>query len=144
MNNTPITSFNDEHRFLSNFWPAEVELDGDIYTSVEHAYQAAKTLDRVGRIVIQRASSAGVAKKLGQTLPLRPNWDTMKFDIMTMLVFDKFRHHSSLRKQLLATGERELIEGNHWGDTYWGVCRGKGTNHLGNILMAVRKHVKEL
>jgi predicted NAD-dependent protein-ADP-ribosyltransferase YbiA (DUF1768 family) len=37
-----------------------------------------------------------------------------------------------LCKKLLATGEEELVEGNYWNDTYWGVCKGIGENHLGN------------
>ena len=62
----------------------------------------------------------------------------MRIDIMTALVTQKFNRHIDLRKKLLATGDEELIEGNWWGDTFWGVCRGKGDNHLGKILMEVR------
>ena len=42
---------------------------------------------------------------------------------------------------LLATGKATLVEGNSWGDTFWGVCRGKGKNMLGKILMRVRKRL---
>ena len=47
-----------------------------------------------------------------------------------------------LRSQLLATGEAKLIEGNHWGDTFWGVCRGQGENHLGMLLMKAREEIR--
>ena len=43
-----------------------------------------------------------------------------------------------LREKLVATGDAELIEGNHWNDTCWGVCKGIGQNNLGKILMEVR------
>lgn len=138
----PITEFQGEYRFLSNFWPAEVEYEGDVYASVEHAYQAAKTLDRNGRAMIQRAASPGIAKRLGQNLPIRPDWENVKVGIMSQLVTEKFFNHKELQRKLLATGERDLIEGNYWGDTFWGVYRGKGSNYLGKILVAVRAGIR--
>lgn len=29
-------------------------------------------------------------------------------------------------------------EGNTWGDTFWGICGGQGSNMLGQLLMDVR------
>jgi len=48
-----------------------------------------------------------------------------------------------LREALLDTGNAKLVEGNYWGDVEWGVCRGKGKNKLGKILMKVRKEIQE-
>ena len=56
---------------------------------------------------------------------------------MEMCVFRKFRN-PHLKELLLATGTAELIEGNTWNDTYWGVCNGKGKNMLGKTLMDCR------
>jgi predicted NAD-dependent protein-ADP-ribosyltransferase YbiA (DUF1768 family) len=56
----------------------------------------------------------------------------------------KFSTHQELRERLLATGEAELIEGNTWNDTFWGVCKGEGQNWLGKILMEVRKELAEV
>lgn len=47
-----------------------------------------------------------------------------------------------LQAKLLETGNEELVEGNYWGDTFWGVCRGRGENHLGKLLMKVRTYYK--
>ena len=58
---------------------------------------------------------------------------------MLELLHLKFRH-PVLKDQLLATGDVELIEGNDWGDEFWGVCCGKGSNNLGKLLMLVRRH----
>ena len=44
-------------------------------------------------------------------------------------------------EMLLATDDMEIIEGNVWGDTFWGVCDGKGENNLGKVLMEVRQHL---
>ena len=53
----------------------------------------------------------------------------------------KFKN-PELRSLLLATGNEELVEGNWWRDTYWGVCEGVGQNKLGKLLMQVREEVK--
>ena len=57
---------------------------------------------------------------------------------MAYLVREKFTTNQKLQKQLLATGDQHLEETNKWGDTFWGVCNGVGSNHLGKILMKVR------
>lgn len=72
-----------------------------------------------------------------------PNWDNVKLGIMEELVGLKFRSHPELAERLLATGDNTLVEFNTWNDTYWGVCRGSGKNHLGLILMRVRARLKE-
>lgn len=138
-----ITSFKGAHRWLSNFWPAAVRLDGIRYTSVEHAYQAAKNTDQLYRLNIWHAPTPAAAKKLGKTATLRDDWDAVKLSVMHDLLTQKFAY-LDLRLLLLATGDAELIEGNNWGDTFWGVCKGVGQNHLGKLLMRVRSEIPPL
>ena len=135
-----IKEFQGEYRFLSNFWPCRVWLDGDEYKSVEHAYQAAKTLDKEQRQFIREAASPGQAKRRGNTVRIRKDWESVKLVIMSDLVEQKFIYNSILKSQLLSTGDKLLQEGNRWGDTYWGVDlrTGQGSNHLGKILMRIR------
>jgi len=137
-----IKEFQGEYRFLSNFWPCRVYYEGKKYPSVEHAYQAAKTLDLKKRAMIRKQITPGKAKRFGKTLVLRSDWDEKKLEIMEFMVADKFKNSRKLRKELLKTGRKELVEGNWWGDTFWGKCRGKGENHLGKILMKVREELK--
>lgn len=143
----PIDRFDGAYRFLSNFYMIDVEMDGYTYRSVEHAFQAAKTLDPTKRSVIARAHTPGLAKKLGRAVALRPDWNDVRETIMRQLVVDKFGYED-MAARLLETGERELIEGNTWGDTFWGMHfpkRGKhgiGENRLGKILMDVRKEIR--
>lgn len=142
MTDKPIDSFTKDYRFLSNFYPAEVTYRGDVYNSVEQAYQAAKTNDLDERARILGEKSPGKAKRLGQRVTLRADWDQSKLSVMHELVLQKFQD-KVLRAELLATGERLLIEGNWWNDRFWGVCRGQGENHLGKILMKVRAQLKD-
>lgn len=139
-----INSFSGYNRFLSNFYEAEVVLDGDIYPSVEHAYQASKTLDLEYRELIRKAVSPVKAKSLGKIVPMRTDWEDVKISIMRDLLRQKFSH-DFLRSKLLATGDQPLIEGNYWGDRFWGQdLSGVGLNWLGRLLMEVRNEIKEV
>lgn len=137
---TKIDSFQGDYRFLSNFWYAKVVLDGVDYRSVEHAYMSAKTLDQSLRNQIRSFDKPGDVKRFCRTITLREDWEEVKFGVMLDLVRQKF-YIEPLKSKLLETGDAELIEGNTWGDTYWGVCRGKGQNNLGKILMQVRSEL---
>jgi len=144
-NDRPVVSFAGEHAFLSNFHPSIVHLDGVAYPTVEHAFQAAKCLDPRERGRIRDCSSPARAKSLGRRVSLRRDWEPMKLVVMESLVREKFSAHPDLKRALLATGARHLVEGNTWGDTFWGVVfsRRRGRNHLGRILMRVRRKLRQ-
>jgi|SRR5208282_4906010 len=134
-----ISEFVGLYRFLSNFYPAVVQYKSNFYPTVEHAFQAAKCVNDVDRIRICSAKTPGMAKRLGRRINLRPEWESVKLDVMLELLRKKFRI-PVLQILLLNTYPAELIEGNSWNDTYWGVNEftGKGHNHLGKLLMQVR------
>jgi hypothetical protein len=134
-----IDKFVGEHAFLSNFYDSPVIFDEKTYSTVEHAYQAAKTLDSSERNAIRTARTAGVAKRLGRKATIRQGWENMKVGVMLDLLREKFSN-PELRQQLLDTGDSELVEGNTWGDKFWGVDAktGHGKNMLGKLLMQVR------
>jgi ribA/ribD-fused uncharacterized protein len=138
-----IDSFDGKYAFLSNFFPSPIKDAGITYPTVEHYFQAMKSLDMQDRYKIAAAPSPGQAKRLGRKVSLRPNWNKIKDDIMYIALWEKFSD-PVLRDALLATNDEELIEGNWWNDTYWGVCNGIGENHLGRLLMIVRKNIREL
>ena len=79
----------------------------------------------------------GQVKRVGGKLELRFDWEEVKLTIMEELVRIKFQI-PTLTGLLIQTGNAELVEGNYWNDTYWGVCKDVGENHLGKILMKVR------
>ena len=142
-NKLDIVRFSGQHRFLSNFWQVDIPHEGVIYPSVEHAYQASKSVNRIDRMRIRQAPTSGEAKWLGKQVTLRNNWNDIKFTIMHRLVKQKFSDPGELQDMLLATGDRKLIEGNWWGDVVWGVYKGEGENHLGYILMGVRHELRD-
>lgn len=139
-----ISSFRDEYFFLSNFYPVEIKLDGIVYLNAETAFQAQKTLDVEERRKFSMLKNPVQAKRLGRKVKLRDDWEEVKLDIMTEVVSQKFLQHPHLIEMLLQTGDEELVEGNKWGDRFWGVCKGKGENHLGKILMKIRDAYKSI
>lgn len=133
-----ITTFRGRYFFLSNFCEATVEYDNVQYSTVEHAYQAAKTLDLEYRSMVKNAATPGKAKKLGAVVPIRDNWELIKIAVMRDLVAQKFSNKTLLH-WLQQTAPAVLEERNYWGDTFWGTdLEGSGYNWLGKILMEIR------
>ena len=137
-----INHFDKEWAFLSNFYPQEIEFEEIIYPTNEHFFQAMKTLDINKRRAIANAPTPGLAKKMGRSVSLRPDWEDIKDDVMLEGLYRKFAD-DELADWLLDTGDEELVEGNWWHDRYWGVCDGVGQNKLGKLLMKVRSEIKK-
>jgi ribA/ribD-fused uncharacterized protein len=139
-----VWQFRDRYAWLSNFAPVEIEVDGIVYPSVEHAYQACKC-DDVGwkNFCSDKRNSAASVKKNGRKVSLIPNWDSKRLDIMKSLINKKF-DQEPYRSLLIETGNTILIEGNNWGDTFYGVSlkSRKGHNHLGRLIMSKREELK--
>jgi len=139
-----ISEFKSEYRFLSNFYPCNIELDGKLWTSTEHYYAAMKNSDPAYQEGVRNLSSPAQAKKAGQLVVIREDWEQVKQDVMLKALRAKFAPGSDLAVKLLATGYKILQEGNRWNDMYWGVClnTGVGQNHLGKLLMQVRTELR--
>ena len=139
-----IDRFRGTYEFLSNFYPARIEFDGIVYYNAEAAYQAQKCAKRADRAQFARLYG-DEAKSLGRKVPLRSDWNAVKLPLMERIVREKFFANPHLARRLLATGDAELREGNPWRDIYWGVDfkTGEGENHLGKLLMDVRRELAE-
>lgn len=138
-----IDEFNGPYRWLSNFHMCPVMYEGELYPSSEHAYMAAKTTNLEIRAEIKALPKPGLAKQIGKRLKLIDNWNNIRLSVMETILRDKFTRNQNLKQMLLDTCDFELIEGNTWNDTFWGVCNGKGENHLGKILMKLRKEFRD-
>lgn len=136
-----INRFDGKYFFLSNFSPSPFRVDYVLFPTMEHYFQANKADNQNDYLHIAYAPTPGEAKRLGRKIQLRSNWEEIKDEVMLTGLRKKFAD-PELRNLLLATGDEELIEGNYWGDTYWGVCNGVGQNKLGKLLMQVREEIK--
>lgn len=134
-----IDKFDGKYSWLSNFYKVPILHQGYTFPAVENAYQAAKTHDVENRERMQYLSP-GDAKKMGRKVRLRPDWEDVKLRIMEELLRIKF-NVPELKTKLIATKGALLVEGNWWGDTFWGQCNGKGHNYLGRLLMKIRSEL---
>jgi ribA/ribD-fused uncharacterized protein len=132
-----IDSFRGHYGFLSNFSVSPIVVEGQLYATVEHAFQAHKTDDCTWHEAIRIARTPALAKGLGRKCPKRADWDEQRVAAMRYFLKLKFAD-PVLRDKLKRTAPNELVEGNTWGDTFWGVCRGVGENMLGKLLMEIR------
>lgn len=144
----PITQLRDEHAYLDSFYWRFFRFGMHRYglwiPTAEHAFQGEKAMDLQRKLWITSAPTAREAKRRGRIVDLRPDWEQVKEQIMYEVVWAKFDQNEDLATALIGTHPREIIEGNTWGDEYWGMVwddvydEWVGRNALGVILMEVR------
>lgn len=137
-----IKEFKNRYRFLSNLWLCKIPYEGRVWRSVEHAYQAAKCKLEQDKQKIFDIVKPGEAKRFGRLVRMHQDWEETKLSVMETLLWEKFKD-PLLRQWLIETGNKTLQEGNHWHDMFWGIDlkTGEGENHLGKLLMKVRKRI---
>ncbi|MHA1868777.1 MAG: NADAR family protein [Candidatus Heimdallarchaeaceae archaeon] len=144
-----INFFKEKYKKFSNFYPVIICYEDIEYPSVEHAYVASKSLDKMFRYKISQipADKAGLAKREGRRVILRKNWNLLRNPFMRIFLVQKFTY-PEFGDLLLSTGTAYIEEGNYWHDNYWGNCycnkckNIKGKNNLGKIIMEVRELIK--
>lgn len=148
------------HNWFSNFIPFDIpliytDLQKDIisdeklsylpisYITPEHFYQAMKSQYHLDHQKIAAAKTAAIAKKLGKSLIVRPDWNEVKLNVMEYVLNYKFTKNTTHGQKLIKTIE-PIIEYNYWHDNYWGNCTCKKCeniikkNYLGKILEEIR------
>lgn len=134
----------DEYGDFSNFARFPIRLDGELWPTSEHYFQAQKFKDRAVRKKIRNAKSPMIAARLGRdrAQPLRRDWESVKVEVMRRAVRAKFTQHEELRTLLLETGDAKIVEHTD-NDAYWGDGGdGSGKNMLGRLLMEVRAWIR--
>src|SRR5262245_25783863 len=137
-------STKDKYGEFSNFARLPFILDGREWPTSEHYFQAQKSQDHAYQEKIRTTASPMIAARLGRSraVPIRPDWEAVKLDVMRAAVRPKFSSHPQLTALLLDTGHEELVEATTR-DTYWGCgTSGSGQNWLGRILMEVRQELR--
>lgn len=144
--------------FLSNFFETEIIYKGLKAYSSEQIFMAEKALcfnDQESYQKILQEKDPAKCKKLGKKVKgfKEDKWNEVKFQIMVMALTLKFSQNLELKKKLLATGNKTLVEGSPY-DRVWGVGlkwddplilnsnNWKGENLLGKALMQVRESLK--
>ena len=126
---------------LSNYFPSPIEMDGKTYPTVEHWYQACKATSEEDHELVRRAPTAAQAKRIGNRIDVRPDWDGVKLEIMRVGLCSKFQQNPDLARRLLSTGQRPLHEASP-SDRFWGWADGDGEDHFGRLLTEIRINLK--
>ncbi len=134
----------EEYGCFSNFSPHPVRLDGKVWPTSEHYFQAQKFEDFRLQESIRRTRSPMIAARMGRDRkkPLRPDWEAVKVEVMRQAVRAKFTQHEDLRAVLLATDDATLVEHTENDSTWGDGGDGSGQNLLGLILMEVRAELR--
>jgi ribA/ribD-fused uncharacterized protein len=132
---------------LSNFSAFAIAWKADIFPTSEHVYQWEKFDDTPWleiRQGIKLAPSAHEAFKLAERHAerRRSDWLDVRVDVMRGILRAKAEQHEYVRRKLLATGDRELVE-DSWRDDFWGWGPNRdGQNMLGKLWMEIRAELR--
>ena len=145
--NEPILDFysvKNAYGEFSNFALFPLLIDGIIWPSSEHYYQAQKFNDPVIKEQVRNAATPFLAAKMGRdpTLPMREDWDNVKDGIMLIVLRAKYSQYQVLKDLLLSTNKTHIYEHTK-NDCYWADCEDRtGLNKLGEELMQVRQELQ--
>jgi ribA/ribD-fused uncharacterized protein len=151
-NERQVFFYEQDFYVLSNFSAFTLQWKGHRFDTSEAAYHWEKFEPSgfMGSVIvsvrqmIRTAPSAHEAFKIAQTNKglRRPDWDTVKVDIMRDILRAKVSQHEYVSRKLLATGDRELVE-DSWRDDYWGWGPNRdGLNMLGKLWMEIRDELR--
>ncbi len=137
----------EEYGCLSNFSPHPINVDGKVWPTTEHYFQAQKftTIEPSYAEEIRQANKPGRAAVLGRDRKhkLRKDWEAIKDDVMRKAVAHKFWQYKDIQEVLLSTDTQKLVEATT-DDHYWGCgSNGNGKNMLGIILVEVRGVIRQ-
>lgn len=140
-----VCFYEQDFYVLSNFSAFQVIWLDRAFPTAEHAYHYAKfPNDLVRQVAIALAPSAHLAFKIAEEWKQyrRPDWDAVKVMAMREILREKVRQHEYVRRKLLQTGDRELVE-NSWRDDFWGWGPNRnGRNMLGKLWMEIRDEIR--
>jgi ribA/ribD-fused uncharacterized protein len=150
--NATREGFVGEYAFMSNMKSSPIKVvyqnKNIIFPTAENAFQAMKISfspftpeQAMEWITMMTKVSSFEAKKKGKEIKINIiGWDQVALLRMERVQFLKYTQHPLLKNKLLATGNTQLIEINHWNDKLWGVDSKTliGRNQLGETLMKLR------
>ena len=131
---------------FSNFYSSPIELDGRVWPTIEHYYQAQKFISNethVHNVLQSPTPIQALLYSRKHRSAIRSDWEQVKNEVMLRACMAKFEQHLWLQVLLLSTGNRQLVEHTKK-DVYWGDGGdGSGRNQLGITLMQVRDNLRD-
>lgn len=147
-----VCFYEQDFYVLSNFSSFNLKWKGLTFPTSEHAYHWMKfgtshdgksCRPTVSDYILKAPSAHEAFKIAGRNKGhRRKDWDDVKVDFMRDILRLKVEQHEYVRRKLLATCDRELVE-NSWRDDYWGWGPNRdGQNMLGKLWMEIRAEIR--
>lgn len=134
---------------FSNLYKREIDFEGEVFATSEHAYQAGKARKQAVKKWLMEAPSPSLLAMAAHGLyywDVAPGWSKIKFDRMRAVLRAKFTQHEDLKEILLGTGDARLVEKateDNPVNRLWGEVNGVGKNTLGIMLMELRLELRK-
>jgi len=127
---------------FSNFSKHPITVDGKVYATTEHFYQASKMVSEADHESVRLSDTPKSAKNLAYCLPMKDNWEDIKYKVMVDALIYKATQHQDIKEILMNTGD-EILEEASPKDAIWGTGKdGKGLNLLGKAWMETRSRLR--
>lgn len=139
-----IGFYEREYYVLSNFSAFAIIWKGNFCLTSEHAYHTEKFEDEELKETIRKTMSAHDSQKVSHQHKdkYRKDWNEVKVGIMKEILWEKVNQHPYIKKKLIESGSRQLVE-DSWRDDFWGWGPNKdGQNQLGKLWMEIRKELE--
>lgn len=139
-----VCFYEQEFYVLSNFSAFRMRWKGGNFDTSEHVYHWEKFSGRpdIQHDIWSAPSAHEAFKRAERHSEHRPDWDAVKVDIMRDILRAKSSQHEYVRRKLLETGDREIVE-NSWRDSFWGWGSDqRGLNMLGKLWMEIRAELR--
>jgi hypothetical protein len=139
-----IFFYEQEFYIFSNFSSFKLRWKEYDWMTSEHAYHSEKFDDKklLEELKNTRSAHEAMALAYANRDSYRKDWDDIKLEVMKEILHTKVAQHPYVKKKLLESGNKKLVE-NSWRDDYWGWGPNKdGANHLGKLWMRVRDEVR--
>ncbi len=120
-------------------------LDGVLWKTAEHYYQATKFIEGDYREKVRASESADVAIRLGKAWfkPKRKNWKQHRKTMMSRALYTQCQVYPEMAEAILQTGDQRLVESSQY-NYFWGCGRDRrGENQFGQVLMGIRTKLRE-
>lgn len=146
MANEPVLFYGGNFGCFSNMSSYAVEIDEIVFMTSEHAYQYQKFSDPVIKEKVRDSRSGYEAKMIAveNAKKVIPNWHEIKVEVMERILRKKLEQHPHIKKKLIETGDREIIEASP-SDDFWGWGPNKdGHNHHEKIWMKLRDELSKI
>lgn len=114
--------FQGDLAYLSNRYPVEFIYKHKPFLSAEQAFQWEKALNAGETLKahdILHSVNAFKAKNIGDSCTPSPQWDNLKCETLTKIVYQKFAQNKSLKKRLINSEYTSFYECTR--DSFWGV-----------------------